>query len=119
MRVESAVALSLSQCSTFCLTSVSPLPMAQPAALMLCLTCAAHSLPFGVHSLSFAGLKGSTALSQAVVTGGALAGFIYSSSKRHPDDHEHSLIDFDLALILTPMLLLGITAGKAWSNCCT
>ena len=58
-----------------------------------------------------AGLKGSTALSQAVVTGGALAGFMYSSCKRHPDDHEQSLVDFDLALILTPMLLLGITAG--------
>lgn len=38
---------------------------------------------------------------------------MYSSSKRHPDDHKQSLIDFDLALILTPMLLLGITAGKA------
>ena len=60
-----------------------------------------------------AGLKGSTALSQAVVTGGALASFMYSSFKRHPDDHKMSLIDFDLALILTPMLLLGITAGKA------
>ncbi|KAL0035051.1 hypothetical protein WJX79_008455 [Trebouxia sp. C0005] len=56
-------------------------------------------------------LKGSTALSQAVVTGGACAGFMYSSCKRHPDDHEQSLVDFDLALILTPMLLLGITAG--------
>ena len=66
-------------------------------------------------TLQTAGLKGSTALSQAVVTGGALAGFMYSSSKRHPDDHEQSLIDFDLALILTPMLLLGVTAGKA---CC-
>lgn len=38
---------------------------------------------------------------------------MYSSSKRHPDDQEQSLIDFDLALILTPMLLLGVTAGKA------
>ncbi|DBA99085.1 TPA: hypothetical protein ACH3X1_014219 [Trebouxia sp. C0004] len=36
---------------------------------------------------------------------------MYSSCKRHPDDHEQSLVDFDLALILTPMLLLGITAG--------
>lgn len=60
----------------------------------------------------FAGLKGSTALSQAVVTGGALAGFLYSSFKRHPDDHKVSLVDFDLALILTPVLLLGITAGR-------
>ena len=59
------------------------------------------------------GLKGSTALSQAVVTGGALASFMYSSCKRHPDNHEQSLVDFDLALILTPMLLLGITAGNA------
>ena len=94
------------------------LPMQQPAAIMLRLiyTGIMLHIPFGVHSLSSAGLKGSTALSQAVVTGGALAGFVYSSSKRHPDDHEHSLIDFDLALILTPMLLLGITAGKAWSN---
>lgn len=56
-------------------------------------------------------LKGSTALSQAVVTGGACASFMYSSCKRHPEDDEQSLVDFDLALILTPMLLLGITAG--------
>ncbi len=41
---------------------------------------------------------------------------MYSSCKRHPDDHEQSLVDFDLALILTPMLLLGITAGKTAGN---
>ena len=58
-----------------------------------------------------AALKGSTALSQAVVAGGAFAGFMYSSFKRHPDDNDKSLIDYALALILTPMLLLGITAG--------
>ena len=63
-------------------------------------------------SFTHAGLKGSTALSQAVVTGGACASFMYSSCKRHPEDDEQSLVDFDLALILTPMLLLGITAGK-------
>ena len=67
----------------------------------------AASLLFYTH----AGLKGSTALSQAVVTGGACASFMYSSCKRHPEDDEQSLVDFDLALILTPMLLLGITAG--------
>lgn len=66
--------------------------------------------------IACAGLKGSTALSQAVVTGGACAGFMYSSCKRHPDDHEQSLVDFDLALILTPMLLLGITAGETAGN---
>ena len=41
---------------------------------------------------------------------------MYSSCKRHPNDHEQSLVDFDLALILTPMLLLGITAGKTAGN---
>ena len=60
-----------------------------------------------------AGLKGSTALSQSVVTGGACAGFLYSSFKSHPEDRQQSLVDFDLALILTPMLLLGITAGMS------
>ena len=43
---------------------------------------------------------------------------MYSSCKRHPDDHEQSLVDFDLALILTPMLLLGITAGKTAAMLC-
>lgn len=63
------------------------------------------------QSTACIGLKGSTALSQSVVTGGALASFAYSSFKSHPEDQNQSLVDFDLALVLTPMLLLGITAG--------
>ena len=56
-------------------------------------------------------MKGATALSQAVIGGGALAGVAVSLHKRHPYDPTKPLIDFDLALMLLPVILLGVSVG--------
>ncbi len=63
------------------------------------------------HSDGIAGLKGSTAMSQAVITGGAIAGVAVTFTKRHPLDSSLPLIDFQLALVLTPVLLFGTSIG--------
>lgn len=59
-----------------------------------------------------AGVKGATALSQASITGGAMSGVACLLLRRHPLDESKTLIDFDLALMLTPVLLLGVSVGK-------
>ncbi|KAK9808079.1 hypothetical protein WJX73_003368 [Symbiochloris irregularis] len=56
-------------------------------------------------------VKGATALSQASITGGALSGVACLLLRRHPLNPSKHLIDFDLALMLTPMLLLGVSMG--------
>ena len=56
-------------------------------------------------------VKMSTALSQAVIAGGALGSTAYALSRRHPLDRKRPLVDFELTLMLTPMLLLGVSAG--------
>lgn len=61
--------------------------------------------------LCFPGLKGATALSQAVITGGAVTSVAYGLSKRHPT-LDKPLVDFNLALVLTPMMLLGVSSGE-------
>lgn len=58
-----------------------------------------------------ADLKASTGLSQATIAGGSLASILVNLPQRHPWDPTRWLIDFDLALILTPALLLGVSAG--------
>jgi hypothetical protein len=58
-----------------------------------------------------AGVKGATALSQAVIAGGALAGVGVTLHKKHPYDPSRPLIDFDLALMLLPVILLGVSVG--------
>ncbi|KAK9820574.1 hypothetical protein WJX72_011784 [[Myrmecia] bisecta] len=57
------------------------------------------------------GLKASTALAQAAITGGSIASVVFSIFKRHPLDESKPVLDFELGLLLTPMLLLGISAG--------
>lgn len=52
-----------------------------------------------------------TALSQAVITGGALGSVAYSISRRHPRDPGCPLVDWDLALTICPGLLLGVSTG--------
>lgn len=52
-----------------------------------------------------------TALSQSVITGGALGAVAYSISRRHPRDASRTLVDFDLALVICPGLLLGVSTG--------
>lgn len=58
------------------------------------------------------GVKSATALSQAVIAGGAIAGVAVTLHKRHPHDPNASLIDFDLALMLLPVLLIGVSLGE-------
>lgn len=57
-------------------------------------------------------VKMATALSQAVIAGGAVGSALYALSRRHPLDRSRPLIDFDLCLMLTPLLLLGVSAGE-------
>ncbi|KAL6134479.1 hypothetical protein ACLB2K_066710 [Fragaria x ananassa] len=54
--------------------------------------------------------KSSTALSKCMITGGAAATVLYNLRKRHPT-LELPLIDYDLALLFQPMLVLGISIG--------
>jgi hypothetical protein len=65
--------------------------------------------------LGAAGLKASTGLSQAAIAGGSLASILLSLPQRHPWDPSRWLIDLDLALILTPALLLGVSVGE-WAG---
>jgi hypothetical protein len=60
-------------------------------------------------------MKASTALSQAVITGGAFSSVAYYLAKRNPTDPSKPLIDFSIALMLTPVLLLGVSAGLSSS----
>lgn len=52
-----------------------------------------------------------TALSQAVITGGALGSVAYSITRQHPRDPGRPLVDWDLALPICPGLLLGVSTG--------
>jgi uncharacterized membrane protein YfcA len=57
-------------------------------------------------------IKMSTALSQAVIASGAMGSVAFCVTRPHPRDRRRWLIDYDLALTLTPVLLLGVTAGE-------
>lgn len=57
------------------------------------------------------GLKEATALSQAVITGGALASVPIAAAGRHPSDPAKPLLDYDMALMLTPVILFGVSVG--------
>ncbi|MCD7457172.1 hypothetical protein HAX54_034378 [Datura stramonium] len=54
--------------------------------------------------------KTSTALSKCMITGAAGATVYYNIKQRHPT-MDIPLIDYDLALLFQPMLLLGISTG--------
>lgn len=56
-------------------------------------------------------LKPATALSQSVITGGALASVLTNAFTKHPKLPDRGVIDIDIALIFTPALLLGINTG--------
>ncbi|KAJ9179194.1 hypothetical protein P3X46_011009 [Hevea brasiliensis] len=56
--------------------------------------------------------KSSTALSKCMVTGAAAATVYYNLKLRHPT-LELPIIDYDLALLFQPMLVLGISLGVA------
>ncbi|KAL6285735.1 hypothetical protein ACE6H2_010125 [Prunus campanulata] len=54
--------------------------------------------------------KSSTAISKCMITGGAAASVFYNLRLRHPT-LDLPIIDYDLALLLQPMLMLGISIG--------
>ncbi|XP_021610316.1 sulfite exporter TauE/SafE family protein 3 isoform X4 [Manihot esculenta] len=56
--------------------------------------------------------KSSTALSKCMITGAAAATVYYNLKLRHPT-LELPIIDYDLALLFQPMLVLGISLGVA------
>lgn len=60
----------------------------------------------------YAALKPSTVLSQAVITAGAIISVGLKLPNRHPIFPKASLIDFDIVLALTPVLLVGVSAGQ-------
>jgi len=66
-------------------------------------------VPLGVILLRFAS-KPSTGLSQASIFGAASAGLLINSRSRHPVA-DRPLIDFDMALFLSPMEMAGALLG--------
>ncbi|KAH7547276.1 sulfite exporter TauE/SafE family protein 3 [Ziziphus jujuba] len=58
--------------------------------------------------------KSSTALSKCMIMGGAGATVFYNLRQRHPT-LELPIIDYDLALLFQPMLMLGISIGVAFN----
>ncbi|XVE52089.1 hypothetical protein DITRI_Ditri02bG0093200 [Diplodiscus trichospermus] len=58
--------------------------------------------------------KSSTALSKCMITGAAAATVCYNIRQRHPT-LELPLIDYDLALLFQPMLVLGISIGVSFN----
>lgn len=63
------------------------------------------------HACLPAALKPSTVLSQAVITAGAIISVGLKLPNRHPAFPKASLIDFTIVLALTPILLVGVSAG--------
>ncbi|XP_024183584.1 sulfite exporter TauE/SafE family protein 3 isoform X4 [Rosa chinensis] len=54
--------------------------------------------------------KSATAISKCMITGGAAATVLYNLRMRHPT-LELPIIDYDLAVLFQPMLVLGISIG--------
>ncbi|XP_057420239.1 sulfite exporter TauE/SafE family protein 3-like isoform X2 [Lotus japonicus] len=58
--------------------------------------------------------KSATAISKFMITGGAGATVMYNLRQRHPT-LDLPVIDYDLALLFQPMLMLGISIGVAFN----
>ncbi|XP_027348443.1 sulfite exporter TauE/SafE family protein 3-like [Abrus precatorius] len=58
--------------------------------------------------------KSATAISKCMITGGATATVFYNLRQRHPT-LDLPVIDYDLALLFQPMLMLGISIGVAFN----
>ncbi|KAB1218562.1 hypothetical protein CJ030_MR3G026442 [Morella rubra] len=58
--------------------------------------------------------KSSTAISKCMITGEAAATVFYNLRQRHPT-LELPIIDYDLALLFQPMLVLGISIGVSFN----
>lgn len=63
------------------------------------------------NSLLEFSVKDSAATSQAIIIGGAIAGASFALFQTHPQHPDKPLIQFDLALVLIPSLLLGTSIG--------
>jgi hypothetical protein len=50
---------------------------------------------------------------QAAIAGGSFVNMLFNLVMRHPWDPGRPLVDLDLALVLTPALLLGVSVGEA------
>jgi len=101
-----------------------------PDALMCCLAfvIAGFSLAAGVGGgglyvpllmfvLSF-DTRVATALSQAMLFGGAAAAFVYNCQSAHPAKPERPLINYELALLMAPALMGGAQIGSVVHALC-
>lgn len=57
------------------------------------------------------GIKGATATSQVAVAAGSLAAVAARWGRRHPADPGRPVVDWQMAAVLQPPLLLGVSAG--------
>ncbi|XP_022754558.1 sulfite exporter TauE/SafE family protein 3-like [Durio zibethinus] len=58
--------------------------------------------------------KSSTAISKCMIMGGAISAVYFNLKLRHPT-LDMPIIDYDLALLIQPMLMLGISIGVAFN----
>ncbi|XP_052176745.1 sulfite exporter TauE/SafE family protein 3-like [Diospyros lotus] len=59
--------------------------------------------------------KSSTAMSKCMITGAAATTVYYNLRLRHPNTADQPIIDYELALLFQPMLMLGISVGVAFN----
>lgn len=59
-----------------------------------------------------AAFKSATALSQSTITAGSLISVAIGLTQRRPGAPDLPLIDFQLALMLLPLLLVGVSYGE-------
>lgn len=81
------------------------------AQLPVCEDCFVVQLGCRANAAVLPGVKGAIALSQAVIAGGAVAGVAVTLHRKHPHDPSKPLMDFDIALMLLPFQLLGVSIG--------
>ncbi|KAK9862471.1 hypothetical protein WJX84_009881 [Apatococcus fuscideae] len=89
--------------------------------LVLCIVVASISPASGVGGGSFFvavfaaimqwGVPAAVALSQATMCAAAFSGAVASGFSSHPDDPKKPIVDYDLALILSPGMLMGSSVG--------
>ena len=66
-----------------------------------------------VQVLLLFSIKGATALSQAAITGAGLSGVGCLLTRAHPLKPGEPLINFQIALLLAPFLLIGVGIGES------
>ena len=66
--------------------------------------------------LALAGVPAAVALSQATMCAAAFSGAVASGFSSHPDDPKKPIVDYDLALILSPGMLMGSSIGASHAS---